>query len=490
MPSHRILSVDHVLNAIAAVFLILLIHRAFVDIDLRNFDSLAYHLPFAGRLWGIVPRDELLFVDHLEDVYNGFPLLGELLQGLLWYFFGLMQAANLVALFSLVLFCYFASVYLAVPAGSLFLALLAVPLIQVHAAASLVDLPANVGCAAALLIVYRLYAQTVPPGLRDIVLFSVAAAAAVNTKFQAVPIVGLCLVAVGGRLVFFYSGRSGVDGPNRSMLVRIGVLAACSPVIFASLIKNAIAFGNPFYPVAFGIFGWSLPHTMSPAVVSPLYLKDAPQSLRWLLSVFEFRAFDPRRPILWMGDQGYLPAGVPADRMGGYFFVYVILSLLLFAMLVARNRTRPRRVAAVFFVLLSVITSALPQSHELRYYMYWIVVLITLNFYLLVRAREEKGRGFSASHLGIISCAMLITTVVLTKALYIRPTTQAIVIGITESLEPAIKAAVEKKPDICVLGSTNLFLLYTTDFHPSLRYSVKAAYEQKQCGSRPVLHIP
>jgi hypothetical protein len=85
---------------------------------------------------------------------------------------------------------------------------------------------------------------------------------------------------------------------------------------------------------------------------------------------------------------------------------------------------------------------------------------------------------------------MLITTVVLTKALYIRPTTQAIVIGITESLEPAIKAAVEKKPDICVLGSTNLFLLYTTDFHPSLRYSVKAAYEQKQCGSRPVLHIP
>jgi Na+/proline symporter len=32
--------------------------------------------------------------------------------------------------------------------------------------------------------------------------------------------------------------------------------------------------------------------------------------------------------------------------MGGYFFVYVILSLLLFAILVRRNRDRQARIAA------------------------------------------------------------------------------------------------------------------------------------------------
>ena len=79
--------------------------------------------------------------------------------------------------------------------------------------------------------------------------------------------------------------------------------------------------------------------------------------------------------------------------MGGYFFVYVIFSLLLFATLVRRNRARQGRVAGGFFVLLSVLTSVMPQSHELRYYMYWIIVLITLNFYLLVHARGDTEDG-------------------------------------------------------------------------------------------------
>jgi hypothetical protein len=274
------------------------------------------------------------------------------------------------------------------------------------------------------------------------------------------------------------------------MLLMMIALIGFSPIIFASLVKNTIVFGNPFYPIGFSIFGMTLPHTLMPGVTTPLYLRDAPQSLRWLLSIFEFRAYDARRPVLWTGEQGYLPDGVPADRMGGYFFVYVIFSLLLFATLVRRNRARPGRVAAGFFVLLSALTSLLPQSHELRYYMYWIIVLITLNFYLLGRARGETRMAFGAPLLGIISCAVLITTVALTKAVYIRPSTQPTTVAITQSIEPAIRAAVEKNPDICVLGTTNLFMLYIDEFHPSLHYSVKAAYYPQQCGSRLVLPIP
>ena len=306
------------------------------------------------------------------------------------------------------------------------------------------------------------------------------------------PLVVLSLLAVVARLMFLYrSDTSRMERATGHMLLLMMILlVAFSPIIFASLVKNAIVFGNPIYPAGLNIFGMSLPHTILPGVTTPLYLHDAPQSLRWLLSIFEFRAYDARRPFLWMGEQGYLPDGVPADRMGGYFFVYVIFSLLLFATLVRRNRARQGRVAAGFFVLLSVLTSVLPQSHELRYYMYWIIVLITLNFYLLVRARGDTGTGFGAQHLGIISCAMLVTTVALTKAAYIRPMTQATTVAITESIEPAIRAAVEKKTDICVLGTTNLFLLYTDDFHPTLRYSVKAAYYKPQCGSRLVLPIP
>jgi len=38
-----------------------------------------------------------------------------------------------------------------------------------------------------------------------------------------------------------------------------------------------------------------------------------------------------------------------------------------------------------------------------------------------------------------------------------------------------------------VAGRTNLFFLYTDTFHAPLRYSVKAARFESQCGSRVVV---
>src|SRR5206468_4227574 len=115
------------------VLLILLGRKALVDVDLHNYDSLAYHLPFAARFWNIAPREKFLFLDRIESMYQGFPLLGEILQGLLWRFFHHIQAANLVALCALVLYCCFAQVFLRIPWYLMFLALLAVPLVQIHA---------------------------------------------------------------------------------------------------------------------------------------------------------------------------------------------------------------------------------------------------------------------------------------------------------------------------------------------------------------------
>jgi hypothetical protein len=481
------------LNGIAVISLMLLIYRACIDIDLRNWDALAYHLPFAGRFWGLVPRDELLFVDHLEEVYKGFPLLGEILQGFFWRFFGVIQAANLVALISLVLFCYFAWTYLAVPAGMLFLALLAVPLIQIHAAASLVDLPTNVACAAMLLVVYRLYAYGTVPTWHDVAIFALTAGAAANMKFTTAPLVALAIVAFVAHLMICYfrnETATAAELPRRRTLLMMLALIAVSPIIFASLLKNTIVFGNPFYPYGMSVFGVTLPNTIVPGYQGPLYLREAPQFIRWGLSVLEFRAYDMRRPFLWTGEQGYLPDGVPADRMGGYFFVYVLFSLLLFLVLVTRTRSRPARTAGIFFLLLSVFTSLMPQSHELRYYMYWMIVLVALNFHLVVRSQADVSMWLQPHHLGTICCALLFTTVGLTKAVYVRPTTQATVVSYTATIEPMIEAAVKTHSNICVLGATNLFLLYTEDFHPSLRYSVKAAYVSQQCGSRFIVRIP
>ncbi len=71
------------LRLLAFICFLLLLSKAWWDIDLIGWDALLYHLPFAARIWRITPAAAYGFVDYLEAVYRGFPLLTEGLQGLL-----------------------------------------------------------------------------------------------------------------------------------------------------------------------------------------------------------------------------------------------------------------------------------------------------------------------------------------------------------------------------------------------------------------------
>ena len=141
----------------------------------------------------------------------------------------------------------------------------------------------------------------------------------------------------------------------------------------------------------------------------------------------------------------------------------------------------------VFFALLSIVTSVHVQSHELRYYMYWMITLITLNLYFLVRAHDGRAFPVTPQQFGVVCCLVLAGVIWLTRGAYVRPLTQPIVVGYTRAIEPAIRAAVEKSPMICVVGGANRVFLYTDTFHVPLQYSVKAARFASQCGSRVVV---
>jgi hypothetical protein len=474
-----------ILKGTAIAFVILLARKAFIDVDLMNYDSLAYHLPFAARLWNITSARQFAFVDSLEDVYRGFPLLGETLQGFQWVLFGRMQAANLLALGSLVLYCYVGWIYLRIPWYSTFLALLAVPLVQIHASASLVDLPANLATAVVLLLAYHLYVARETPSWTQVLVLAIAAGISINTKFLHTGVVAIALAAALGRLIYVY--RVGAGEARRRTVRMLWVLVMTMPLVFATPIKNTILHGNPFYPFAVRVLGVTLPHTWALGTMAPDYLAAAPRPVRWLLSLLEYRAFDSRRPYLWTGEQGYLPAGVPADRMGGYFFLYVLVNALLLGLLVWRLRSREARVGGVCFILLSLVVSAHPQSHELRYYMYWIVILITLNLYLLVHGEEQRAFPVTLQRFSILCCLTLFVVVALTRGVYLRPMTQTIMVEYVRGIEPTIRAALEQGPMLCVVGRTKSAFLYADTFHPPLEYSVKAARRDSQCGSRVII---
>ena len=72
-----------------------------------TWDVWYYHLPFAARLWGIVPESAFAFHPTNQARFEGFPLLAERLQGLFWWITGKPEAANLVCLASLALFVAF-----------------------------------------------------------------------------------------------------------------------------------------------------------------------------------------------------------------------------------------------------------------------------------------------------------------------------------------------------------------------------------------------
>jgi len=74
-----------------------------------------YHLPFAGRLVGLLPETQYVFSSANAARYKGFPLLAELLQGLFWRLTGRPEGANLVAFASVPVLAWFAQRRLGAP---------------------------------------------------------------------------------------------------------------------------------------------------------------------------------------------------------------------------------------------------------------------------------------------------------------------------------------------------------------------------------------
>src|SRR5829696_116854 len=70
-------------------------------------------------------------------------------------------------------------------------------------------------------------------------------------------------------------------------------------------------------------------------------------------------------------------------RMGGYFGFYVVFNLLVFAYIVFRKRDRRAYLFAAAFLIVSVATASLPASHELRYFSFWMLMLVFANIYFV-----------------------------------------------------------------------------------------------------------
>ena len=467
------------MQGIAIALLASLALRCWVDVD-ASWDSWNYHLPFAAKLWGIATDQSYLLEELMQQRFEGFPLLANWFQGLLWKITGRVEAANLVNYVAFLSYLVFSQFCLKVPFHTMAVALLAIPMLQIQITTSYVDPFGNLFASIALLSTYLAYKNNTALTQKQILIFLLSAFFTVNTKLQLAPVILLTLALFGGRFAFLkYREQPG----QKVTWVRILLASTVSALlIFAVPVRNTIVYGNPAYPVKLTIAGHTLNHEEVTPYEVPLYLKNAPQFQRWIYSVLEINASDPRRPFLWTNGQGDVPLDSKGWVMGGYFGIYVVFNSILFGLLIKLLPKKQRFLPVAFLLILCMGTSILPQSHVLRFYEYWMICFVSLNLILIKQVSTLVGRKLTyyLLHKGLIFLGFLVMVTALTKATYIVPHFYSMDDRKKDAIDRSILEKVEARSSSCLVGLQPNTFIYSSVFQGG-SYQLEAATQEKEC---------
>ena len=489
--------IETILYAIALTLAASVFFKAIVDVD-SNYDPGWYHLPFAGRLGGILPREMFIGDEKwFEPRFDGFPLLAHFLQGIFWRITGRIQSANLVSFLAIVGYWFFLRSYFKIPLYLAIIALFSIPLVLNHASTSFVDLLGNVGTSILVMMTYSFYKNRQLPKLNELSIAFLGAAIAANTKTQLQPLVFVILIVVGIRLCWLYWQHKPAIVPIK--IVPVTLLATL--IIFATPVKNTVLYGNPLYPIKIEVAGIVLNHKLSPEAY-----EEGNRQINWVTSVLEINA-----PYFWTPDQW---ANDPSrSRRGGFFGAYVVFNLLLLLGLWIREsiqnrslppeeRSREARYAIFTAIAMSLVPLNFPQSHELRYFMYWMITLVSLNLYLICLPKQLFSKWLQPKYITLVYLIFL--TIVLSKIG--RSTVIPYFYTLDEYIEHGVKPELiaQIKPDdrVCLISEhmgedvQNSFIaslkyayLYSSYFHPELNYdySIQAAFDPQACGGRVII---
>jgi hypothetical protein len=337
--------------------------RAALRQDLA-WDTVLYHLPFAALRGGVpIPYD---MNDEMRPFYEGFPPLPHLVQGALWRLTGSMRATNLANYLALAGLLGYGQRVLRAPFWLVALIALTAPMAIIQASATYVDLFGNAFLAAGA--ASCLYVFLLPERAHSGVLLGAlgALAAAAWSKYQLVPVAGLLLC------IFTWVALA---RPLAARLERrqIALLCAATAVLAAGpYLKNLMLYGNPFWPIRVPLFGDWFPYTRDALTEGyaqrPVPLRQLGQFALFFHSLLELNhpqahAWGPR----WSIDQGHADI---AFRMGGFWGLAAAVYLLtLVVMLVTCFRRRGLAASAAILAILGFV-AMLPQSNELRYYLF------------------------------------------------------------------------------------------------------------------------
>jgi hypothetical protein len=476
---------EKVFSFAAVTISILIFAKALLDVD-PNYDVGWYHLPFAARIWGIIPQEAFMSGGSIESRYDGFPLLAHFFQGLLWKVTCRLQATNLVGYLCLISYFFFLHSFFRVPFALSAIAIFTIPAVITHASSSFVDLPGNIGVSVLMMMLYRFFRQSKLPNQKELLFTFLGAAAAANTKPQLQLLIFVLFWVTGIRLLWLYFKHTAPSKRRLWLTVPLAMIA--SILIFATPIKNVALYQNPFYPIKIEFAGMVLNHKLTPQTYSQ---GNRPQN--WLQSILEINTPDWSADQWNRGDKNYF------DRAGGFFGFYVVFNFLLLLGLTIKERvlnkkasnknSRQAITALVVITSVSLIPANFPQSHELRYFMFWMITLVSLNLSLI----SDENNRLQVKYFKIPFLIFFIVMCAKIDSYYLIPNFRSLEVYLNGIVNNSILKQISPDQENCVIsrfGSpSNSFVpiqhvfYYSSYFHPEIGsdYSIKVSENPQEC---------
>ena len=361
---------------LGTVALAVLALRAALRIETR-WDAFAYHIPIAAKRGGVGVPFEMS--DSIRHLYEGIPPLPEFFMGVLWRITGSINATGMINILALALFLFHCHRVLKASAPVVAILALTVPLVVIHAATNYVDLFGNcllsVGATslAAMMLFDRWRDRTLLYwGLAGLV-------AAAWTKMIVLPSALACLLCY---LIVY--GRHFRDRGFRPFMA---LVAGALLLALVPCAKNTVLYGNPLWPLRIND---RLPYSYDPRPVhnleTPPTLLELSQPALFVHSVLEIgHPTEYAGRERWNIDQGN--AWI-AFRSGGFWYAGVITAATAAILLAFLFERRKGWMLLAMLCVMWGFVSVLPQSHELRYFMFLPLTTAAVIGMLLPRIRR------------------------------------------------------------------------------------------------------
>jgi hypothetical protein len=374
--------------AVADALAFLLAVVALADLSVRamrrfdpGWDGLWYHLPFAARRGGLPVPYEMSA--QIRDRYAGFPPLPEAVQGILWRVTGSINATGLANYLGLVLFLYFCHRKLGARFWIVAIVSLTAPLVLIHTTIGYVDLFSNALLAIGTSSIVAMYLFDWFDDRALLLWGLLGFAGAAWSKYQIVPIIAVFLIY----LLVIYGVRRAQPKHRRLFLIAvIGALMASAPYV-----KNLIVYHNPVWPVRMPAIGQFFPYSEDVRWVAlkerPPPLKDVSQFKLFFHSLLEINhpthySYRER----WTMDQG---RAWMAQRMGGFWNVGVVTAIVAIGVLGVLWDRRKGVILLGSTGAFLCFVAVLPQSNELRFYLFLPLTWAATIGMLLPRIRRR-----------------------------------------------------------------------------------------------------